>query len=275
MNLTIRQEQERDHYAVESLTRDAFWSTNRSVGPVAKICDEHLLVHKLRSTPTLVPELNLIAEQDGKIVGHIIYTVSKIIGEQGTAHEMLTFGPLSVAPEHQNTGIGGALMRHSFKIAKELGHKAVIIFGHPHYYPRVGFRRAAEFGITTADGETFDPFMAYPLYDGALDGINGSYHIDAVYDTLTQEEALEFDKKFPPKPFHIPQEINILLDRLQPKARAAIQALNFHSLALIQTKSEDELLALPGIDIAALETIRTVMQENCIPWGTSSNTNGG
>jgi len=272
----IRPEQAHDHYAVESMTRDAFWNTNRSIGGVAQICDEHLLVHKLRNTPALVPELNLVAEKNGEIVGHIIYTVSKITDDACAEHQVLTFGPLTVAPEYQNRGIGKALMRHSFAIAKELGHKAVIIFGHPHYYPRVGFRRAAEFGLTTPDGETFDPFMAYPLYDGALDGISGRYYIDPVYENLTQEEALEFDKKFPPRPQHIPQEINVLLDRLQPNARAAIQGLNFHSLTLIQTKSEDELLAMPDIDHAALETIRTVMQENSLPWGrTTSNTNGG
>jgi len=264
----IRQEQERDHYAVESITRDAFWFTNRE-NDGSKICDEHLLTHKLRNTPSLVPELNLVAELNGDIAGHIIYTISKIIDEHGTAHEMLTFGPLTVTPDYQNRGIGKALMRHSFKIAKELGHKAVIIYGHPHYYPRVGFRRAAEFGLTTADGKTFDPFMAYPLYNGALDGIRGSYHIDPVYDTLTQEDALEFDKKFPPKPQHIPLAIDVLLDRLQPPARDAIQALNFHSLAIIQTKSEGELLALPGIDATALETIRIVMRENSLPWGES------
>ena len=263
----IRPERPADHYAVESLTRDAFWNTWGSAD--TKICDEHLLVHKLRSTPTLVPELNLVAELDSKIVGHIIYTVSKIVSDSGTEHKMLTFGPLSVAPEYQNRGIGKALLRHSFKVAKELGHRAVIIFGHPHYYPRVGFRRAAEFGITTADGKNFDPFMAYPLYEGALDGISGSYRHDPVYETLTQEDALEFDKKFPPKPQHIPTSIDVLLDRLPPVARDAIQALNFHSLAMIQTKSESELLALPGIDTAALETIRAVMQENSLSWGES------
>ena len=192
-NLHIRQECAEDHYTVEELTREAFWKTESEN---QEICDEHLLVYKLRMSPSLVPGLNLVAELDNKIVGHIIYTVSKVVNDSGKSYETLTFGPLSVLPAYQNKGIGQALMRYSFQIAKEMGHRAILIFGHPNYYPRVGFRRAAEFNITTSDGESFDAFMAYPLYEGALDGINGRYFIDPVYEDLTQDEALEFDKKF-------------------------------------------------------------------------------
>ena len=124
--------------------------------------------------------------------------------EKGEKHETLTFGPLTVTPEHQRKGIGQALMLHTLAKAKELGCRAVLIFGHPEYYPRVGFKRAAEFGITTPEGKTFDAFMVYPLYNGALDGIKGRYYIDPVCDDLPQEEVFEFDKRFPPKKTYIP-----------------------------------------------------------------------
>jgi len=190
----IRQERPADHYAVENITRDAFWQWEGD-----KICDEHLLVYRLRSCDALVPELNLVAEQNGKIAGHIIYSVSKVVDDSGVAHEVLTFGPLTVCPEYQKKGIGQALMRYSFKVAKELGYRGIIIYGHPKYYPRVGFKSAGEYGITTPDGGNFDYFMVYPLYDGALDGIQGRHYADSVFETLTQEDAMEFDKKFPPK----------------------------------------------------------------------------
>jgi len=190
----IRQERPADHYAVENITRDAFWQWESD-----KICDEHLLVYRLRSCDTLVSELNLVAEQDGKIVGHIIYSTSKVVDESGVAHEVLTFGPLTVCPGYQKKGIGQALMRYSFTVAKELGYRGIIIYGHPEYYPRVGFKLAGEFGISTPDGGNFDYFMAYPLYDGALDGIRGRHYADSVFDTLSQEDTVEFDKKFPPK----------------------------------------------------------------------------
>jgi len=262
----IRQERPADHHTVEAITREAFWSTWADRSP--RICDEHLLVHRLRKSPIFVPELNLVAEFDGNIAGHIIYAVSNIVDNAGNEHKMLTFGPLTVHPEYQNRGIGKHLMQHSFKIAKDIGYRSVIIFGHPEYYPRVGFRRAAEFGITTADGTTFDAFMAYPLYENALEGIQGRYITDPIYETLTQEDAYEFDKRFPSKPLHVPTPINVLLNRLKPPAREAIQALKFNSLAMIQTKSERELLEL-GIGDDSLEIIRAVMRENLLKWGKS------
>ena len=202
MNLHIRIETSDDYYAVEALTREAFWEFWETDGRV--ICDEHLLVHRLRFAPSFVPELSLIAALDGKIVGHIIYSKSKVVSDSGHEHEVLTFGPLSVLPEVQKRGVGQSLMRYSFDVARRLGYRAVIIYGHPDYYPRVGFRRAAEFGITDSDGKTFDYIMALPLYDGALDDISGKHYIDPVYFALTQEDTLEFDKRFPPKAPYVP-----------------------------------------------------------------------
>jgi len=205
MNLHIRLETPDDYYAVEALTREAFWEFWETDGRV--ICDEHLLVHRLRFALSFVPELSLIAALDGKTVGHIIYSKSKVVNDSGHEHEVLTFGPLSVLPEVQKQGVGQSLMRYSFDVAQRLGYRAVIIYGHPDYYPRVGFKRAAEFGITDSDGKTFDYIMALQLYDGALDGISGKHYIDPVYFALTQEDALEFDKRFPPKAPYVPEQI--------------------------------------------------------------------
>jgi len=260
-----------EQYAVEELTREAFWDGNWDMKP--SICNTHLLVHGLRQCPSYIPELNFIAEMDGKLVGHIIYTKSKIVDDGGNAHEMLTFGPLSVLPAYQNKGIGKALVRYSFKVAKELGYRAVFIFGHPDYYPRIGFRRAAEFGVTTSDGSTFDPFMVYPLYEGALDGIQGRFYIDPVYDgtdNIAEKDLLAFDKKFPSKELHIPVPITVLLDRLAPPAQKALEGLNGKALKIMTTKSERELLAMEGIDEDAIKTIRTVMKENALKWGTQN-----
>jgi len=264
MNIHLRLETPADYYVVENLTREAFWAFWE---PNRKICDEHLLVHRLRSAPSFVPELNFVAELDGKIVGHIIYTKSKVVDDAGQEYETLTFGPLSVLPEHQSKGIGQMLMRRSFEDAKRLGYRAVLIFGYPDYYPRVGFRRAAEFGITTADGHNFDPFMAYPLYGGALDGIRGRYFIDPVYEQLTEEDALAFDKRFPPKEPFIPAPFNILLDRLEPDARNTMEGIECPSLQMMKSKSERDISSLPGIDAKAVNTIRAVLHEHGIRWG--------
>jgi len=142
MNLNIRQETPDDHFAVEEITRDAFWAFWEE-DEDRKMCNEHLLVHKLRGIDALVPELNCVAELDGEIVGHIIYTKSWIEANDGKKYETLTFGPLTVKPEYQSKGIGRALMQHSFAEAKKLGYRAVLIFGIPDYYPLTGDRRAA------------------------------------------------------------------------------------------------------------------------------------
>jgi len=269
----IRQERPSpdEQYAVEELTREAFWDGNWDMKP--SICNTHLLVHKLRQCPSYMPELNFIAEIDGKLVGHIIYTKGKIVNDGGNAHEMLTFGPLSILPAYQNKGIGKALMHYTFTVAKELGYRAVFVFGHPDYYPRVGFRRAAEFGVSTSSGANFDPFMVYPLYDGALDSIHGRFYIDPVYDEIddvTEADLSAFDKKFSPKELHNPISISVLLERLAPPARKALEGLKESSLKIMTTKSERELLAMEGIDQSVIETICMVMKENALKWGMAN-----
>ena len=266
MKINIRLETPADYRAVEELTREAFWTFWE---PDQKICNEHLLVRRLRSAPSFVPELDFVAELDGSIVGHIIYTKSKIVDNSGKENETLTFGPLSVLPEYQNTGIGQKLMLHSFEEARLLGYRAVLIFGHPDYYPRVGFLRAAEFGIVTADGHTRDAFMVRQLYDGALDGIQGRYCIDPVYEQLTEEDTLDFDEQFPFKEAFTPAPISILLDQLEPEPRKALAESGCQSLEMMTSKSEREIASLTGMNAKAVETIRTVLRKHGVRWGKS------
>jgi len=268
MEVKFRLEAPEDYYAVEEMTRETFW-TFWEEGENRTICDEHMLVHKLRDIDSFVPELNLVAEVDGKIVGHIIYTKSRIEAEDGETYETLTFGPLTVMPKYQSRGIGRALLRHSFEEAKRLGHRAVLIFGHPDYYTRVGFKYAADFGLTTPDGSTFDAFQVYLLYDGALDGIKGKYFIDPVYMQLTQEETLEFDKRFPPKAAHILTPIDVLLERLKPDAARELKKQGFKSLDVLKSLSEREISEMSGMDADSIEIIRATMREYKFPWGES------
>jgi len=222
----IRPEQEKDHYVVEEITRDAFWKHDTT----DKICDEHLLTHRLRTCKSLVPQLNLVAEIGGEIAGHIIYSISHVKNDTGEAHEVLTFGPLTVAPAHQRMGVGTTLMRHSFHIAKNLGYSGIVIYGHPSYYPRVGFKPAGEFGITTEKGETGDWFMSYPLNE-TFAQVKGRHHIDPVYEDLSQEDVLEFEKKFLQK---WQQVSNVEKTTLLEKAKSC----KFTSMNYLQ---EDEL----------------------------------
>jgi predicted N-acetyltransferase YhbS len=190
----IRLEVENDWKEVERLTREAFWK-EKNVQEKGIGCDEHYLAHILRTSPDFLQELDFVAVMDDQIVGNIMYTVSTLELTNGTQLEVLTFGPLSVKPSFQNQGIGSALVTHSLKEAKRLGFDAVIIFGHPNYYPRFGFKEAKEFSITTKDGENFPAFMALELFEGSLHGLSASCHLSDVFD-MDQAKAIEFDKEF-------------------------------------------------------------------------------
>lgn len=210
MEYTIRIETPDDYSFVENLTREAFWKCDTPPRPDLEKeglpnCDEHFLVHLLRQSPDFVKELDFIAvtpanENGGEeIIGNIMYAKSQIETPDGGKINTLTFGPLSVLPKYQRTGVGGALMRHSFEEARRLGYSSIFIYGHPEYYPRFGFENAEKYGITTEDGKNFDAFMALELASGALAGISGRLLLPAVYSSIDITKLSEFDKKFPKK----------------------------------------------------------------------------
>ena len=192
MNITLRLEEERDYRVVENLTREAFWNIYRPG------CDEHFVVHNMRRSPGFIKELDYVAELDGYVIGNIVYCKGIVVNEAGVKQEVIAFGPVSVLPSFQKKGIGAKLIEHTMAIAKEMGFKAIIIFGNPNYYHRFGFENAEKYGIQTSDGQNFDPFMVKELYPGSLDGITGRYFDDAAYH-VNKEEFELYDKEFPVK----------------------------------------------------------------------------
>ncbi len=191
-DIKLRNENSSDYKIVEELTREAFW--NHYVPG----CDEHYLMHIIRDSEAFIKELDFVAEADGKIIGNIVYTKAKIVADDGTSQEVLSFGPLSVLPEFQGKGIGGMLVEHTKTIAKELGYKAILIYGDPAYYSRFGFTAAETFRIGTSDNMYAAALQALELFPGALAGISGCFHEDAVYG-IDEAAAKEFDRGFPQK----------------------------------------------------------------------------
>lgn len=196
MSILIRLEQENDFSKVEHLTREAFWDLYRPG------CCEHLIVHKIRKVPAFVKELSYVACDNDKIVGSIIYSKAKIVNEDSLDHEVLCMGPLSVLPQYQKRGIGSKLLEETLQKARELGYKAVIIFGNPNYYGRFGFKNAKEYEIQTPSGENFDAFMVLELQEGSLSGISGKFYADKVFE-IADDELEEFEKGFPYKKKHV------------------------------------------------------------------------
>lgn len=194
-NVHIRQERAADFRKVEELTREAFWDVN------VPGCDEHFLVHLIRDAKEFIPELDLVAENDGEIVGNIIYAHSRVIAADGTVFPVLTFGPLSVLPDYQKKGIGRRLIRYSVDRAKEMGFPAILIYGDPAYYSKIGFEAAEKFNIRNGHGMFAAALQAYELYPGALQGISGRFEEGEAYQ-MDPAQAVEFDKTFPFKETH-------------------------------------------------------------------------
>lgn len=191
-NLIIRNEQEKDHRAVEETTREAFW--NQYVPG----CDEHYLVHAIRKSPDFIPALAFVAELDGAIVGSIFFTKSCVVDEHGTKHDTITFGPVSVLPAWHNKGIGAKLIDHAIDIAKELGYKAILIYGYEGYYRRFGFRHAKEYCISNPDGKYPAAHMALELAPDALRSISGKAYESDVFE-IDAQKAAAYDTLFPLK----------------------------------------------------------------------------
>jgi predicted N-acetyltransferase YhbS/uncharacterized protein YdhG (YjbR/CyaY superfamily) len=220
--VTLRLEKKADYDMVERITYRAFLNAEHAGG------DEALLARKLRSRSAFVSALDYVAELGSEVIGNIMYTRSKIVNDDCGEWETLTFGPISVLPKYQRGGIGSALIRKTLEAARELGFRAVLIFGHESYYPRFGFKPASEYGITTADGENFPAFMALPLYDGALDDVRGKLICDDAYTTLDKAESDALNAKLA-APMDIdeyiaaqPEQTQSLLRQVRSAIRAAL-----------------------------------------------------
>lgn len=195
-NITIHLEEPKDYRIVEELTRAAFNKPDRIERSKIGCPLEHYMVHKLREQNGIM-DLDFVAELTGKIVGHIIYSNAHILQLDGSEVEVISFGPISVRPESQRTGIGSALMRHSIEIAKKLGYGAILFFGHTSYYPRFGFVEAKNFNITDCNGNNYPGFFAMELNEGYLKNVSGKLIEPDIYnDDLNREQAKEFDRSF-------------------------------------------------------------------------------
>ena len=192
MEVILRLEQPSEYRVVEELTREAFW--NRHVPG----CNEHYLVHVMRSCGAFIGELDVVAEINGLIVGNIMYTKATILGDDGITREAICFGPISVLPSYWGKGVGSELIKFTINRAKEMGYPAVLIYGDPDYYKRFGFVPAEKFGIGSSNNMYLDALQALELYEGALKGCEGRFFEDEVYN-VDEAEAERFDETFPHK----------------------------------------------------------------------------
>lgn len=188
--ITIRNETPRDHQAVETLTRRAFYNL------YIPGCTEHYLVRIMRDHPDFIPELDLVLELDGEVIGNIMYTKARLADEAGEEKKILTFGPVCIAPEHQRKGYGKLLMEHSFEKAVSLGYDTVVIFGSPANYVSRGFVGCKKHNICAEGGKYPAAMMVKELVPGVLDGRKWVYH-DSPVMAIDEKEARQFDDTLP------------------------------------------------------------------------------
>jgi predicted N-acetyltransferase YhbS len=166
MNISLRQETLADYTQVFDLVKQAF--ANLEISDKT----EQFLVERLRKSNAFIPELSIVAENENKIVGHILLTKLKIINKE-TEFESLSLAPVAVLPEFQNKGIGRKLILHAHKIAKELGFKSVILVGHENYYPRFGYELTSKYEIKLPFEAPEKNCFVIEMVENGLKGVSG------------------------------------------------------------------------------------------------------
>ena len=165
----IRKESEKDIPGVHHVNESAF-----ETDAEAKLVDT--LRDQVQAT------ISLVADDVGEIVGHIMFSPVTLSGH--TRLKLMGLAPMAVLPEHQNKGIGTELVKAGLEECKRLGFGAVVVLGHPGYYPRFGFLPSSRFGIRCEYDVPEDVFMIKELQEGYLDGITGIIKYHTAFSSL-------------------------------------------------------------------------------------------
>ncbi len=166
MTITIRQEEPKDYAAVSRVIKTAFAREDMSNH------DEQDLVKRLRQSEQFIPQLSLVAEVEGNVVGHILLS-PVIIRNSEESFESLALAPLSVLPQFQRKGIGTKLIQEAHHRAKQLDYQSVVVLGHNEYYSKFGYQAADRFGITFPFDVPKENCMAIELMEGSLNDVRG------------------------------------------------------------------------------------------------------
>jgi len=157
--IQIRQERPGDELAIHHVNEQAFDSPA-----------EADLVDALRERGAFV--LSMVALEDDTIVAHILFTEA-ITDDPDVTFKAIGLAPMAVLPEYQRKTVGSQLLKAALDKCRQSGYDAVIVLGHPEYYPRFGFTSAKPRGIQCEFDVPDDAFMVLELRENALDGWTG------------------------------------------------------------------------------------------------------
>ena len=196
--MMIRLEQPNDWREVENLTREAFWNVYRPG------CQEHFVLNQYRNDPAFIPELDLVMEEEDRIIGHVMFSKAEIILADGTPFPSWTFGPISIHPDYKRKGYGLKLLQHALEKARAMGIGLLQMEGNIEFYKHAGFDLASKMKIhyhgEPAEAEV-PYFLAQELIPGYWGDREGTYCPPAGYFVAdTNPETFEaYEASFPPK----------------------------------------------------------------------------
>ena len=199
--MKIRLEQPGDYREVENLTREAFWNVYRPG------CTEHYVLNQYRNNPDFIPELDLVMEEDDRIIGHVMFSKAELVLDDGSRCPSWTFGPISIHPDYKRQGYGLKLLKYALERARELGVGFLCMEGNINFYALAGFGLASKLNIhyhaEPRDAEV-PYFLAQELVPGWLERngiVEATYGPPKGYFVADEHpEAFEaYEATFPPK----------------------------------------------------------------------------
>ena len=172
MNVSIRAEEPMDAAAISAVNRRAFGQDG-----------EAKLVELLREGGYV--RLSLVAEVDGQIVGHILFSALAIVTNDARTIAALSLAPMAVVPEFQRRGIGSELVRAGLAHCGDSGQRIVVVLGHPEYYPRFGFSPERARNLACPYSVPAEAWMALELVPESLAGVVGRVEYPPPFAAVT------------------------------------------------------------------------------------------
>lgn len=165
-DFSIRQITKADYSTVYNLIKTAFETAEHKDG------DEQDFAVYLRDGENYIPELDLVAELDEQLMGHIMFTKTYVTKPDGSKHNTLLVAPLSVLLEYRNMGVGSALMEEGLRIAAAMGYDTAFLIGDPVYYKKFGYKQSHLYGINH-ENLPAEYVMVKEIVSDILNGITG------------------------------------------------------------------------------------------------------
>ncbi len=169
MAITIESAASRDTDALGEFVQQAFATARVSDG------HERELLEQVRAGARYVPELELVAIEDGEVIGYALASATTVANGD-TTWDALYLGPICTREGRRDAGLGSQLVRYLLTRAQRLGYGSMFLAGDTAYYPRFGFKPASTWGIRCQydiPPELLDNVMGIELTPGALDGVTG------------------------------------------------------------------------------------------------------